>query len=73
MPWFSYLPMRGIISKGQTASMGVPTEFGRCVVAWKGMARFIEGVFSREGKVGDGFFLVINITRWNHMHIGSVP
>ena len=32
-----------------------------------------EGLCSREGKVIDGFVLVISIIRWNQMHIGSPP
>ena len=53
--------------------MGVPTKLGRCVTAWKGVTGFPEGLCSREGKVGDILVLVINIVRWNQMHIGSVP
>lgn len=37
------------------------------------MTRFPKGLCSREGKVGDGFVLVSSISRWNQMHIGSVP
>jgi len=43
------------------------------VTAQKGMTGFPEGLRSREGKVVDIFFLVISISRWNQMHIGSVP
>ena len=34
---------------------------------------FPEGLCIIEGKVGEGFVLVISISIWNHMHIGSVP
>ena len=53
--------------------MGVLRELGRCVTAWKGVIEFPEGLCSREGKVGDGFVLVISIAIWNDMHVGSVP
>jgi len=52
--------------------MGVPSELGRCVIAWKGVTRLPKGLCSREGKVRDIFFLVISIARWNQMHNGSV-
>ena len=52
--------------------MGVPAKLGRCVTAWKGVTRLPEGLCSREGKVEDILVLVISITRWNQMHIGSV-
>jgi len=45
--------------------MGVPIELGRCVTAWKGVTRFPRVLCSREGKVGDGFFLVIRISKRN--------
>jgi len=43
------------------------------VTSQNGMTGFPKGLYSREGKVIDGFFLVISIAIWNHMHIGSVP
>jgi len=39
----------------------------------KGVTVLLEGLFSREGKVGDEFVLVISIARWNHMQFGSAP
>jgi len=30
----------------------------------EGVTSVLEGLCSREGKVGDGFFLVIRIARW---------
>jgi len=53
--------------------MGVLVELGRRVTAHKGITGFPKELCSREGNAGDGFVLVISITRWNHMHIGSVP
>jgi len=53
--------------------MGVPTKLGRCVIAQKVVTGFPEGLCKREGKVIDGFVLVISIARWNQMHMGSVP
>lgn len=55
------------------AEKGMPAELGRCLTAQKGVTKLPEGLCSREGKVGDGFVLVISIVRWNQMHIGSVP
>jgi len=53
--------------------MGIPVELGRCVIAWKWVTGFPEGLCSREGKFKDGFVLVISIAIWNQMHIGSAP
>ena len=53
--------------------MGVPVKLERCVIAWKEVTKFPEGLCKREGKVGDRFVLVISISRWNQMHIGNVP
>ncbi len=53
--------------------MGVLAEVGRWVTAQKWLIGLLEGLCSREGKSGDGFLLVIRITRWNQMHIGSAP
>lgn len=47
--------------------MGEVEELGRCVTAQKGMTGLPEGLCSREGKVGDGFVLVISIARWNQI------
>lgn len=38
----------------------------------EGVTRFPEGMCSREGKARDIFFLVIIISIWNQIHIGSV-
>ena len=48
-------------------------ELGRCVTTRKGVTGFPEGLCSREGKVWDGFSLLIVIVKWNQMHIASVP
>jgi len=72
MPWFLNLPIRGTL-RDCVVENGMPIKFGRCVNARKGVTVLPEGLCSREGKVGDGLALVINITRWNQMHIGSVP
>ena len=47
------------------AKKGMSAKLGRCVTTQKGVTGFPEGLCSREGKVGDGFVLVINISRWN--------
>jgi len=73
MPWFLYLPMRGILTKGWTALDGGASRTWKVCDAQKGVTEFAKGLCSREGKVGEGFFLVISIARWNQMHIGSVP
>jgi len=39
----------------------------------EGVNGLLEGLRSREWKVGDGFVLVISIAIWNQMHIGSAP
>jgi len=41
-----------------------------CIEGWP---EFPKGLCSREGNAGNGFFLVISIARWNHMHIGRAP
>ena len=61
------------MSRDGLPEMGVPAELGRCVTAWKGVAKFPEGLCSREGKVEDIFVLVISIAKWNQMHNGSLP
>jgi len=43
------------------------------VTTHKGVTRFPEGLCNKEGKVGVGFVLVINIAKWNHKNIGNVP
>ena len=43
------------------------------MIAQKVVTGFPEGLCKREGKVIDGFVLVISIARWNQMHMGSVP
>jgi len=43
------------------------------VTTRKGVTGFPEGLCSREGKVADIFIFVIRISKWNQMHIGSVP
>lgn len=65
--------MQGNLAKGWTARDRVPMELGRCVTARKVVNGFPEGLCIREGKALDGFVLVISISRWNQMHIGSVP
>jgi len=67
------LPMRGSLSKGWiTRDRGYwgTWKVSNCT---EGVTRLCEGLCSREGNSRDGFFLVISITRWNQMHIGSVP
>ena len=61
------------LSRDGIPEMGVLVELGRCVTAQKGVTGLPEGICSREGKVGDIFFFVISIARWNEMHIGSAP
>ncbi len=72
MPWFLYLPMRGSLAKGWTARNGDVSGW-KVSDFTKGLTKFPEGLSSKEGKVGDVFVLVIRITRWNKMHIGSAP
>ena len=36
--------------------MGLPTELGRCVTAWKRVSILPKGLRRRERKVGGGFF-----------------
>jgi len=73
MPWLFDLPMQRIITKGWI------TQDRGCQGTWKvsdcteGVTEFPKGLCRREGKVRDIFVLVIRISRWNHMHIGSVP
>ena len=43
------------------------------MTARKGVTRFPKGLCSKEGKVKDIFSLFISISRWNQMHIESVP
>jgi len=43
------------------------------VTARQGVNEFPEGLCSREGKVDEILVLVIRISGWNQMHIGSVP
>ena len=52
--------------------MGVPAELGRLVTTRKGVTVFPR-LCSREGKAEDIFGLFMSISKWNHMHIGSVP
>ena len=52
---------------------GIPTELARSFTTWKGVTIFPKGLCRREGKVEDGFVLVISISRWNQMHIFCVP
>ena len=65
--------MRGSLAKGW-----ISKDRG-CMGTWKVsdymkvVTRFPERLCSREGKVEDGFVLVINIDRWNQMHIGIAP
>ena len=73
MPWFLYLPMHGILSKGWTAEDGGASGTWKVSRCTKGVKTLLEGLCSKEGKVGDGFVLVIRISIWNHMHFGSVP
>lgn len=73
MHWFLYLPMRESLAKGWTTQDGVPAELGRCVTSRKGVTGLLEGLCSREGMTADIFVLVSSISRWNQMHIGSVP
>jgi len=53
--------------------MGVLAKRASCVTARKGVIRLLKGLCSREGKVWDIFVFVISISRWNQIHIESVP
>ena len=73
MPWFVYLMMRGSLSEGWIARDGRPNGTLKVCDCTEGVTVFPEGLCNREGKVGDGFFLFINISKCNQMQIGSVP
>ena len=60
-------------SRDYVAEKGMPTKLGSCMTMWKGVTGFLEGLCRIEGKVEDGFVLVISISIWNHMHIRCVP
>ena len=57
--------------RDNVAKKGMAAELANCVTSWKGVNGLLKGLCSREGKDGDGFF-VITSSRWNQMHIGSV-
>jgi len=74
MPWFLELPLRGNLAKGW-----ISWERG-----WQGtwkVSDYTEGgdriargtVYQRRECWGIYIFFVINISRWNKMHIGSAP
>ena len=73
MPWLFDLSMQGNLVEGWN------TQDRGCQGTWKvsectkGVTTLPEGLCSREGKVKDGFVLVISIAKWNQMHIGSAP
>jgi len=53
--------------------MRVPTELGRCVTTWRGVTGFPEGLCSREGKVVNGFVLVITLPDGTRCTLGVRP
>ena len=65
MPWFLYLSMRGILPKGWNSRDGGAKETWKVSDYMEGVTRLPEGLCSKEGKVTDGFVLVISIAKWN--------
>ena len=47
------------------SGMGVPTKLGRCVIAWKGVTVFPEGLCSREGDANEAW-KVCDYTEWGY-------
>ena len=73
MPWFQYLSMQGSLAKGWIFRDGGANRTWKVSDYTEGLTGLPERLCSKEGKVGDGFFFVISISRWNQMHIGSTP
>lgn len=77
--WGRYMPClltfwcEEALPRDGSHGIGDAEELGRWMTTQKGVNKLPEEICSREGKVRDGFVLVISIARWNQMHIGSAP
>jgi len=65
--------MLGNLVEGWTAWDGGANGTWKVHECMEWVTRFIEGLCRKEGRDEDIFVLVIRISIWNQMHIGSMP